>query len=271
MRILRGLAKPAAVCLVAAAAILTQPVNAWANQFNEIIDRGAVRVGVLGTAPPFGQYNDSGEVVGFDVDLANQLAEGLGVELEIVPITAQNRVPYLQSGQVDLVVGTFSRTLERTKVIDFSVPYVIAGPVVVVRSDVEGVNSIKDLAGRTIATIPGIVGDIWARELQPDAEFINYTTEADQLLALQQGQVDALVQDITIANTYAAQYPEQIKVVGEPFYRDYIAIGIPKGEHDLKNWVDWFILEMHNTGYISQLWDEYFDYPEPDVQANPFF
>ena len=239
--------------------------------FEEIRTRGKIRVGYLPTCPPFGMYDEQNQPVGFDVDLSNLLAEYLGVELELIAVEPGNRLPYLKANKVDLIIGTLSRTAERTKSIDYSVPYVIAGPVVVVRKEDEEVKSIRDLAGKKIGTIPGIVGDIWARKLQPQAKFVEYRVEPDQLLALRQKKVRAIVQDITIASTYVDQYPNELKIVGEPLYRDYIAIGIKKGEGDLKDWVDWFIFEMHNIGKIHEIWEKWFTYAEPDIEANPFF
>jgi len=245
------------------------PVSA--SSLDEILKRGKIRIGVLPTCPPFSQYDDAGKMCGFDVDLSNKLADDLGVELELVDTEPNNRVPYLKTGKVDLIVGTFSRTIAREKEVDFSVPYVIAGPVVVVSKDNETVKGIEDLANKNVATIPGIVADIWAKKLQPEANFKEYKVEPDQLLALRQGKVDALVQDVTIASTYVNQYPEELKIVGKPFYRDYICIGIQQGSTELKNWVDWAIFQYHNLGEISKIWDEWFTYEEPEMNYSPFF
>jgi len=241
------------------------------NHFEQIKNRNKIRIGTLLTTPPFGQRDDQNNPVGFDIDLANKLANRLGVKLELVPITPGNRIPFLKSKKIDLVVGTFSRTIEREKSVDFSVPYAIAGPVVVVPEDEEEIQDVRDLNDKRVATIPGIVSDIWTRKLAPDATFKEYRDEADQLLALRQGKVDALTQDITIARAYVDKYPDELKIVGQPFYRDYIAIGIPEGSVQLKNWIDWFVFQMHNLGEISELWEKWFPYEEPEMNVSPFF
>lgn len=257
--------------LVLVLSVMASVAPAHANLFDTILERGTVRIGILTGVPPFGEYNERGELVGFDVDLANKLAADLGVRLEIVPTEAVNRIPFLQTGRVDLVVGTFSRTAERQKQVDFSVPYVVTGPVVVTRKESTDINGLQDLAGKRVATIPGIVGDVWARRLQPNAIYEEFMNEPDQLLALRLRQVDALVQDNTLASTYVKQYPDELRIAGTEFYRDFIAIGIPKGEHDLRSWVNWWLFEQHNLGVIAELWDKYFGGPQPDIMLSPFF
>ncbi len=243
-----------------------------ADRLQQILDRKSIRIGIMLVVPPFGQYDKQNQPAGFDVDLANKIADSLKVKLEIVPVLAANRIPYLVSDKVDLVVGTFSRTAERTLVVDYSVPYIKTGPAVMVRADETKIKSVASLGGTKCAILKGTTGALWAKKLAPkDTQFVEYDMEPDQLLGLIQGKVDSLVQDETIMSAWVDQNPGKVKVVGDLFYGDYLAVGIKKGEHDLKSWVDWFLFEQHNLGVIKELWDKWFKIPMRDPGANPFF
>lgn len=257
--------------LVAALLAMATETPVYANLFDTILERGVIRIGVQGGVPPFGEYDERGELVGLDVDLATKLAADLGVRLEMVPVETFDRIPFLQSRQVDLMIAVLSRTAERQKQIDFSIPYVVTGPVAVTRKDRTDINGVEDLVGQRVAIVPGQVSTIWVRRLQPNAIFEEFLNEPDQLTALRLGQVDALVQDSTLAAIYVKRYPDELRIASEEFYRDYIAIGVPKGEHDLRNWVNWWLFEQHNLGFIAQLWEKYFGGPQPDMMVNPFF
>jgi len=262
------------VALVGLAAVSVGGLAQQADRLQTILDRGVIKIGIMLICPPFGMYDANNQPVGFDVDLANLIAKALNVRLEIVPVLAANRIPYLVTDQVDLVVGTFSRTAERELVVDYSVPYVRTGPALMVRATETTINSIADTAGKRVAVLKGTTGAIWAKKLAPAGTiFIEYDYEPDQLLALMQGKVDALVQDETIISGWMSQYPGQFKIVGDLFFNDYICIGLKQGleTYNLKNWLNWFLFELHNTGVIEELWNKWFSIPMRPVEQNPFF
>ncbi|MEM3658655.1 MAG: transporter substrate-binding domain-containing protein [Candidatus Hadarchaeum sp.] len=247
---------------------------AQADRLAEILSRGVIKIGVMLICPPFGMYDENNQPVGFDVDLSRLIAEALGVRLEIVPVLAANRIPYLVTDQVDMVVGTFSRTAEREITVDYSVPYVRTGPALMVRSEETAINSIADCSGKKVAILKGTTGALWAKKLAPaGTTFVEYDYEPDQLLALMQRKVDALVQDETIISGWMDQYPGQFKIVGELFYDDYICIGLKQGieTYNLRNWLNWFLFELHRDGVIEQLWNKWFRIPMRPVPLNPFF
>ena len=94
-----------------------------AQTVESIKSAGAVKIGMLVDFPPFGIMNTSNEPDGYDADVAKLLAKELGVKVQIVPVTGPNRIPYLQSNQVDLLVASLGITEERAKSVDFSQPY----------------------------------------------------------------------------------------------------------------------------------------------------
>lgn len=235
----------------------------------EILRRKEVRVGVMLIVPPLGFRNERNEPDGFDVQIAKKMADALGVKLTLVEVLAANRIPYLLSGRVDVIIGAFSRTTERTKVIDFTFPYVMTGPVIMTHKD-SGIKSVGDLDGKRVAVVKGTTGALWTKKLAPNAKILEYDTEPDTLLALKQRKVDALVNDDTILSGYKKENPE-LEMYGPPFYRDFLAFGVPKGQHNWRRWLNSFIFDLFNQGEIDELWPKYFNYPRPKFEITPMF
>jgi len=239
----------------------------------EVLDKKVIRVGFLYMVPPFGMLDDAGNPTGFDADFAKVIADALGVKLEIVKIMTANRVPYLQTGQVDVVVGVLSRTVERELAIDYSVPYVRSGGRIAVRVDEEDIKEIDNLNGIRVSATKGAIAPIWVRRLAPQAKLVEYDYEPDQLQALLSGKVRASVTESYIIDGWMREFPGKIKVVGKPFYEDYVAVGFRQGleSYTFKEWIDWFILEKHLDGTLEKLWNKWFEIPWMDAQPNPFF
>ena len=132
-------------CLVAAALICVSQ-TAVANQLSDILDRGTIKVGVPENFPPFGSVGSNFEHEGYDVDVAKMLANDLGVALELVPITSKQRIPYLTSGRVDLVISSMGANPTRAKSIWFSSAYAPFFSAVFAHED-RDIDSADDLAG----------------------------------------------------------------------------------------------------------------------------
>src|SRR5690606_15380499 len=143
----------------AAAAVLAGAPAARADALADIERAGVVKIAVPQDFPPFGSVGPDLKPVGYDIDTARLIADRLGVKLELVPVTSANRIPYLQTGKVDLVISSLGKNPEREKAIDFSVAYApfyngVFGP-----ADV-AVSSAADLAGKTVGVTRGSVEDI---------------------------------------------------------------------------------------------------------------
>lgn len=119
-----NITRRAAMALIGAGALATAFVpGAFAQTVEGIKSAGTIKIGMLVDFPPFGIMNTSNEPDGYDADVAKLLAKELGVKVQIVPVTGPNRIPYLQSGQVDVLVASLGITEERAKSVDFSQPY----------------------------------------------------------------------------------------------------------------------------------------------------
>jgi polar amino acid transport system substrate-binding protein len=151
--------------LCTAATLLAAPLT-HADTLDDIVKRGTLKVAVPQDFPPFGSVGADMKPLGYDIDTAALIAKQLGVKLELVPVTSANRVPYLQTRKVDLVISSLGKNPEREKAIDFSDAYApffngVFGP-----ADVK-VASAADLAGKTIGVTRGAVEDIELTKIAP--------------------------------------------------------------------------------------------------------
>lgn len=178
-----------------ASSLLLASAGAWSNTLETIRQRQKILVGVDISAPPYGMLDEQARQTGSDVEAARLLAKDLGVTLEIVPVNGPNRVPYLLSRKVDVVLASFSITEERKKVVAYSEPYGVV-PVLVAGPASVSVASFADLRGKTIAVTRGTTSDQeLSRGLKdvPGARIVRYEDDATTNTAVATGQQDFLV------------------------------------------------------------------------------
>ncbi|MCP8896567.1 transporter substrate-binding domain-containing protein [Shinella daejeonensis] len=228
---------------------------------DRVVADNKIKVGVMLNVPPFGMKSISGEPEGFDVDVANLIAEKLGVELEIVDTTSVDRIPNLRSGKVDIIVGTFTGTPERAKVVSFSEPYVTALLAAFAVKTDSGIESAGDLTTKRIAVTKGTTQDLMVAPEFPEAEILRFDTEAAALFALAQGQVDAFICDGNVLNYQATINPEIKVIVDEKFSKlvEYQRLGVPRGDQEWLNWVNMFVFDLNATGTSYDLYEKWFN------------
>jgi ABC-type amino acid transport substrate-binding protein len=222
----------------------------------EIQERGELIVGVKYDVPPFGFENpESGEIEGFDVDISQEIADRLGVELNPVEAISDNRIPFLQQGEVDLVASTMTITTDRDAEIDFSEPYFIATGRILVPSDSD-IAGVDDLAGKRVCTATGSTYEATLKEQAPEAklELVDSYSECFELV--QNGAVDAVSTDDVILTGMIIQ-DETLKMVGEELTVEPYGIGIPDGETEMKEFVDGVLAELFESGRWTEIYDEW--------------
>lgn len=224
----------------------------------DVLNEGVLTVGMCLFIEPSSYYDDDGNPVGYDVDIAQLLADSLGVELEIVDLSADARVSSLETGKVDIVLAQFTKTLERAQKIDFSDPYTASGPVVVARTD-SGIESIDDLeAGMTIAVTTGSSHDEVVQEEFPDCEYVYYSTTTECVLAVSNGQVDVCVGDANEMATAVADEDDLALLGTIEGYVDYNCIGTVKGDQIWLNYLNEFIFDINSTGTNQELYEKWY-------------
>ncbi len=253
--------------VVAAASLVATTTPAIADELDDILRAGVVRIGVPQDFPPFGFADKDGQLEGYDVDVARLVAKDLGAKLELVAVASVNRIPYLLTGKVDLIISSLGVNPERAKVIAFSnayAPYfsgVFGDPKVQVKS-------AADLAGKTVGVTRGTLEELDLLKIAPkNATIRRFEDNNATLGALLSGQVDLIATGNAIAANLAQRNPGKVEkkfvITDSPAH-----IGVRRGEHDLVAWLNVFI-HYHKKpgGELDALARKWFGEPLPDLPA----
>lgn len=229
------------------------------DKLDSIIESGKLRCAVVLDFPPMGSRDSNNNPIGFDVDYCNDLAKVLGVKAEIVETPFADRIPALVSNRVDVIVGSTSDTLERAKTVGMSIPY-FAFEMVVLTREGTGIKNYDDLKGRpvgnTSSTFEAIAleKDVKAWNA-PKASFRAYQTQADTILAVAQGHIDATVVTSTVAyaSIKSGKY-KGLKVAGPaPYVIDYVSLAAKRSEYGLLNYLNLFVNQQVRSGRYAEL------------------
>ena len=248
-----------------AASVASAP--AMADKLDDIIAAGVLRCAVVLDFPPMGSRDADNNPVGFDVDYCNDLAAALGVSAEIVETTFPERIPALMSGAVDVAVASTSDTLERAKTVGFSIPY-YAFENAVVANDKAGITSWEGMKGKVVGATAGTYEAIWLEgkvKEWGEGEFRPYQNQADVFLALSQGQLDATVSTVEVAeaNVKSGNFPGIAIADKAPMVPDYVALITLREEFGLINYMDLFINQQVRTGRYAELYKKWVGEGEP--------
>ncbi|MEA9392034.1 ABC transporter substrate-binding protein [Acerihabitans sp. TG2] len=232
---------------------------AHADRLDDIKHAGVIRVATFDSNPPFGSVDAKNHnIVGYDVDFANALADALGVKLELVSTNPANRIPLLQSGKVDLIVADITITPERAQVIDFSVPYFVTGQQFLV--PVKSPDKLVDYAHARIGAVKGTTGEQELHHRFPDSRVLAYDDIPLALSALRNGNVQAITQDCTILAGLLNSAPDKThyKVLPELLTKEAIGVGVKKGETTLLSFVNNQLLQLEKNGQASAIYHHWF-------------
>lgn len=241
--------------------------NRTGSTLADIQARGVINIGVGLTTPPFGLKDNSGNPDGFDVDLAKQFAEYLGVEANLFEVSADARIPSLQSGQADLISFTLTITPERAEQVDFAETGIInAFQGVAVQADSE-IQSIEELADKVIAVQRGTIGETLANAAFPNATKQLYDTQVATLLAVQQGQADAVI-DGAFQLIYRVNEEPSMRMLEGLVDGDSVstyALAVQKGNSTLLAELNAFMEEFHAEKRGSALYEKWFGTTPPEA------
>lgn len=204
---------------------------------DEIKEDGTIKIGVFSDKNPFGYVDEDGNYQGYDVYFAERLAKDLGVKVEYVSTEAANRVEYLKTGKVDVILANFTVTKERAEEVDFALPYMKVA-LGVVSPDDKLITDSDDLNGKKLIVAKGTTAETYFEENYPDVELVKFDQYTEAYNALLDGRGDALSTDNTEVLAWALQndgYSVGIPSLGNT---DTIAPAVSKGNDTLKDWIN---------------------------------
>ena len=232
---------------IVAATLMLAAASALAGRIEEIKARGYVRIGVSLGGEPVGFRNASNEPVGYDVDVATQLAAKLGVPVRFSDVSSDARISMLMSKQLDLVVANVSITPQRARVVDFSTPYNVAGLRVIAQKSAH-VKTLADLNGKRVVVGRGTTADAFLKQSAPQALPIYTDTFApDGVLLLLQKRADAGIEDSSLID-YLASKGEQFETLPAMYGNTPIGIAMAKGDPALLAFVNGFVGDYIKSG-----------------------
>lgn len=230
------------------------------DSLQKITQKGTFILGLDDSFPPMGFRNQENEIVGFDIDVATEVCNRLGVKLKIQPISWSAKEQELNSYNIDCIWNGMSKTEERQQVMVLSDSYMKNRMVFVVKN-ASSYNSIKDLKGKTI----GVQSGSSAQEILESAniynELKNVISYADNITAfmdLEINQTDAVFVDEVLANYYITSNNKEYRVIDECLEEEEYVIGFRKQDTTLCNKVNEILKEMNNDGTLANISKKWF-------------
>lgn len=246
-----------------AGAMLLSATVARADALDDIQKHGVLRVAVPQDFPPFGSVTADLKPQGLDIDVATLIARKMGVKVELVPVTSANRIPYLQTKKVDLVISSMGKNAEREKVIDFSAAYAPFFNGVFGAGD-QKVSGPADLAGKTIGVTRGSVEDLELTKIAPPAATIKrYEDNNGTISAFLSNQVQLVATGNVVAAAIIAKNPPKKPETKFLIKDSPCVIGLNKDEKKLQDKVNAILAEIKKDGELNALSVKWLGLPLP--------
>ena len=240
------------LAVLTAAGLLLAGAVAKAD-LSDVLSGGSIKIAIPENFPPFGSLGATGEYEGYDVDVATLIAKDLGVELELVPVTSKQRIPFLETNKVDLVISSMGANPGRAKSIWFSNAYAPFFSGAFASKDM-AIGGVDDLAGKKVGLTGGTLEDLEITDSAPEGtEIIRFGDNAATIAAYVSKQVDVLVTGNTVAAKVSADNPDLGMETKFIIKESPAFIGVRKGEFDMLQWVNVFILHKTLGGDLDAM------------------
>jgi polar amino acid transport system substrate-binding protein len=248
---------------IGAAMLVFQASSVMADQLQDIQKRGVLRVAVPQDFPPFGSVGTDLQPEGYDIDMAHYLADKMKLKLQLVPVSSANRVPYLQTDKVDLVISSLGKNAEREKVIDFSnayAPFFLG----VFGAKGDNVTDLKGLANKTVGVTRGAVEDLALTAVAPkETKIQRYEDNNTTLSAYLSGQVELIATGNLVVAAIARQNPQKAPVSKVLLKDSPCFVGLRKDEPALKDKVNALIAQAVSDKTLNALSEKWMKAPLP--------
>ena len=225
--------------------------------YDEMMERGYIKVGINVDSKPFGFLDEKGEVCGYDADLARHISKYIfpnkPQSIFFVPVTPNNRLIKISTGEVDIVIATMTITPQREQIINFSIPYDSAGQAILVKKSSQ-ITSLADLADQNVGVVWGTTAEKNVRNLIPSANMTGYKTYLEAFRALKRDEIIALTSDDTILSRFV-QEDKEVRMLPKRYTKEPYGIGFRqgKGADKFKNVLDYAINDLKQRSVISRL------------------
>jgi polar amino acid transport system substrate-binding protein len=246
-----------------AVAVLVFVSPARADELASIMAAKVIKVAVPQDFAPFGSVGLDMKPQGYDVDMANLIAQALGVKVELIPVTTANRIAYLQTHKADIVISSLGKTPEREKVIDFTVAYAPFFSGVFGTKDIK-VDKPADLAGKTVGATRGAIEEQALTNLAPpDTTIKRFEDNNATIAAFVSGQVDLIATGNTAAAVIAERSPQRAPLLKFVIKDSPCYVGLNKDEPALKEKLDGIIAKAKADGELEKLSEKWLKAPLP--------
>jgi polar amino acid transport system substrate-binding protein len=246
--------------LLALVAFAFSAAAAKADAFEDILKKGTVRIATPLDVPPFGSQNAQREPEGFDIELAGMVAKALGVKLEMQQVTGANRIPFLLTNKVDVVISVMGLTPERAKQIMFTAPYAdtqlaVFGP------KSANVKSAAEIGNLKVAAAKGTTEELGLTAMAPRANIMRTEDNATAAAAYVSGQAELFASNSLIIPDLQKRNPSKEFELKFTIRRSPAHMGVRMGEHNLVRWLDSFIFFNMMNGEIDRLHKKWLGIP----------
>ena len=245
-----------ALCLFLMTNIFASDLNLWKNStLNKIIQRGELIVGMEPGYMPFEMKDKRGRIIGYDVDMAKQMAKAMGVKLKLVPTAWDGIIAGLVTDKYDIIMSGMTITQQRNLKVNFANPYIVVGQTVLMKKELASkIKTARHLDKKeyTVATKLGVTGEIATRKFFKKAKIITFDTEADAASEVLNGRADALVYDQPYNVLFMSDKgKDRLVHLDTPLTYEPLGWAIRKGDPDFLNWLNNFLRQMQEDKVLN--------------------
>lgn len=228
------------------------------NTLEAIQERGEFTFAMTGAYPPFNFIDDTGELAGFDIDIAGAIAEELGVEAVGVTLTWDGLITGLNNGRFDSIIGSMAITEERLEQVNFSDPYYYDGAQFFGLEDA----TEEDLADYDSPNVGVVTGTTFHSYLEEEVDnigdILQFESDVDNMRAVDQGRADGMITGVLVGLNAIDEYDMPLKPIGDPLYVEDIAIAMRQGDEDLQEAINEALETIKADGTYSEISEKWF-------------
>ena len=234
--------------------------NADDSQLNKVLKAGTLRVAVLPDFPPWAVQKPDGSFEGYEIDIAHELADSLGVKLKLVSTDGDSRLPLLKSNRVDVNISAWTATNQRAQTAGFTIPYDAHGAGVLFKKGAD-IKSYQDISGKSVAVARGSTNDTIVTKDFPKAKVVRFDAIADVISAVKTGKVDAAVESaFTVAQ--AAKEDSSLQAIADPpLDPQLVSMGVLPNDQIWMNYLNNFIRNLIASGEDNKLHQKWLQTP----------